>query len=439
MVDKYVIGDNKAVVYLPKFSIDKGTMSQIHYMVDHPSIVDARFMPDCHRGKGCCIGFTAPVKDKIVPNFVGGDIGCGIIAYPIGNIIKSEEQKKEIDDKIRELIPLGKHAHSEPTLTLDMIGEMGKDAYQIAVDFCHNFFKKHNTWLGGHMPNYDVTWFMEHCSKIGADYDSVTNSMGTLGGGNHFIEFNQGKDSQYVTIHSGSRCFGSYVCNYHQNKINDNRHFDREKHEKFIEKTKRSVKSSKELYKIDTMIRDEFYNNRHPLYLEDGETYEYYFDMIFAQIYAEHNRMHMLKTILNILNVKYVESHVIQSVHNYIDFDDFIMRKGAIKAYNDQLCIIALNMRDGFLLCEGKSNKDWNYSSAHGAGRLYDRNQARTKISFKEFKKSMEGIYSSSVVPETIDESPMAYKNVDLVKELIGDSVTIKEQLKPIINIKALS
>lgn len=161
--------------------------------------------------------------------------------------------------------------------------------------------------------------------------------------------------------------------------------------------------------------------------------------MIFAQKFAKLNRKIILKRLLNAINIPYDETNVIESIHNYIDFNDQIMRKGAISAHKDQLCLVSLNMRDGILLCKGKGNEDWNYSSAHGAGRLYTRDVARNKISMKEFKEAMENVYSTSVNTFTVDEAPQSYKDSETIKSLLGDSVEILEQLYPIINIRANS
>jgi tRNA-splicing ligase RtcB len=163
---------------------------------------------------------------------------------------------------------------------------------------------------------------------------------------------------------------------------------------------------------------------------------DYLIDMIFAQEFASHNRYIMIQIILNELGIEFNKEDLIETIHNYIDFEKLILRKGAISAEKDKLCIISLNMRDGILICEGKGNEDWNYSSAHGCGRLMNRQDSRNIFNLKEYEKCMEEVYSSCINKETLDEIPLAYKDVDFIKKLIGDSVIIKKQLKPIINIK---
>lgn len=200
----------------------------------------------------------------------------------------------------------------------------------------------------------------------------------------------------------------------------------------------RKVKDNKLLHKIMSQHLEKLHSEKHTDYLTDEEAYAYYFDMILAQKYAEYNRMTILKNILKGLNLDFVNEPIC-SIHNYIDFNDMILRKGAVAAHKDNLVIISLNMRDGILLCKGLGSSEWNYSTAHGCGRLFTRQQSENNISLELFKETMKDIYSSSVVKETIDEAPQSYKDTSLIKNLIQDSVEIIEQLKPIINIKAFN
>ena len=208
-------------------------------------------------------------------------------------------------------------------------------------------------------------------------------------------------------------------------------------------KTSRNFQG-KQFYQIMEDIRMKLMGETHPDYLELDEAYHYYFDMIFAQHFARLNRHIMLQKILNIINPKiklnqFNDNKIIESIHNYIDFNDFIIRKGAIKASKDIKCVIALNMRDGILLCTGKGNPEWNQSAAHGAGRVINRQSAYNKLKMKQFQDEMKGIYSSSIVIETLDESPMVYRDVDIIKEALKATVTIDAQLRPIMNLKGLN
>lgn len=436
-------GDATATVFLPKMSIDKGTMDQIREMMIHPTIKDAKFMPDCHRGgKGCCIGTTAPLlKNIVAPRLVGGDIGCGITSHPI--VIGENFTMEKIDEIVRTEIKMGSGFDSifkEAVVGKDVIDNICKDALYDANEFCYAFKNVFGVDIFPHRPMYNYEWFVGLCKKIDMEPDYAMRSIGTLGGGNHYVEINKSENGKcYLTIHSGSRALGDKICSHHQAKIDETRRFNYDEFRLLKKKSNRKTKVSKELKSILDDYRDNFEEERHPDYLEEDEAYEYYFDMIFAQKFAQWNRRTMITRVMDRLGLDYDEDAVVESIHNYIDFKDFIIRKGAISAYDDKLCIISLNMKDGILLCRGKSNPDWNWSAAHGAGRLLTRDAARSKVSLKEFKESMEGIYSTSVCTETIDESPFSYKDSETIKKYLVPTVEIIEQLRPIYNAKALT
>ncbi len=242
-------------------------------------------------------------------------------------------------------------------------------------------------------------------AKSNVSSSNYLKAMGTLGGGNHYVEFNKEENGNcYLTVHCGSRHMGQAICNYHQDKIKMKKNYDKKN----------------------------FLQN----YLEREELIEYLVDMVFAQEFASKNRSIIIERICDEIGCEFNQNKIVESVHNYIDFDKFILRKGAISADKDKLCIISLNMRDGILICKGKGNPDWNYSSAHGCGRLMSRKDARLTFNMKQYKDDMKDVYSSCICKETLDEIPEAYKDVEFIKDLIGDSVEIVKQLIPIINIK---
>jgi len=443
--NKYVINENNTdvIAFLPRFEIDPPTMKQIKQMVIHPAIIGSkvRIMPDCHRGTGCCIGFTYTLNERPVPNFVGGDIACGILSYPISkNILKHSLTK--IEKLVKKSVKMGTghdNIWDQPIVSDEDMNNIFNESYKHALEFSEKYEKKFGKNIAQYIPKYDTQWLKNKCQQVGANYESdVLCCLGTLGGGNHFIELDQDDDdSLYITVHCGSRSFGSDICRFHQKKIIDNRKFPVEDYNNKIKNIHRKCKDSKTIKHLTDQIKQEIEDNKHPIYLENEEAYEYYMDMIFCQNYARLNRRLILKIILNLFDIKYDEQLIIESIHNYIDFNDFIVRKGAISAYEGQKCIIALNMKDGILLCEGKSNSNWNYSCAHGCGRALPRGKASRSLTMKNFIKEMENVCTTSVSLGTLDESPMAYKDSDFVKNLIGDSVTIIKSLRSIINWKA--
>lgn len=436
-------------IFLDRHMLDKGTMTQIREIIHHPSVHQSRFMPDCHRGKGCCVGFTSQLNERVVPKYIGGDIGCGILTYPIGSLIDTNDLP-DIDLKIRHLVPMGTFTteKSKPLFDNSIISDQDilwvcEQSYLEGSLFAKMYKNKYNKKLN--CPIYDKIWFENLCSKCGIDFDYVLRSIGTLGGGNHFIELNRGslpnseQLQDFVTIHCGSRSLGDKVCMYHQNKISDTYHFDYKDFKDKIKNFERKSKVTKERKQYEDSLIKAFKDAKHTDYLEDEEAYEYFFDMIFCQKLAQLNRRLILRRILAVIQIDYDTEKIIESIHNYIDFNDFVLRKGAISAHNNRLCIVSLNMRDGIMLCTGKGNSDWNYSSAHGSGRLYARNEVAHKVKMHQFQESMKDIFSTSVVPETLDECPMAYKDTEIIKQALNNTVAIMSQLRPILNIKAVN
>ena len=358
--------------------LDEATLSQLYLMMEQPSLRGEpfRIMADAHAGKGSCVGFTFKMNEYIIPNLCGVDIGCGIYGYNLGDI---DVDFKGLDSFIRENIPSGFNINHSFNNQFDLPTEIIKNINSII-------------------------------SKLSLDNAKVFYSLGTLGGGNHFIELNKDPDGNiWLVIHSGSRNFGLQVCNYHQKKAKE-----------FVDKALiTGIPNGMEYLPIDM----------------GGQ--EYLEDMNVAQLFAHYNREIIARVICEgFFNIDLPEDRIL-SVHNYINFEDKIIRKGAIQANLGQRCIIPFNMRDGIAVCIGKGNKKWNNSAPHGAGRIMSRSQAKKEINLEDYKKSMEGIYSSCVKNSTIDESPFVYKEYSEVINNMQETVDVQFIMKPIYNFKA--
>jgi RNA-splicing ligase RtcB len=378
--------------------LDEATYKQIYEFVSHPAFSNPiAIMPDTHAGKGCVIGFTMKMTDKIVPNVIGVDIGCGMLACNIGKILPDTLQN--IDNKIRNVVPLG--------------------------------FSVHNN--SKEYKEYEIL-----SKKVDCNYTRMCNSIGTLGGGNHFIEIGIDKDNNYwLTIHSGSRNLGKCVCEFHQKKAIDKIEQTRIE---YMNKQKELILKRDNKQHIQTLLDKERNNfgiairNKTLAYLENEDAKEYIEDMYLCQKYASLNRKTMIDNICKELKIQQGEK--IESIHNYINPEDKIIRKGAITSYKGQKMIIPFNMRDGLLICKGKSNPEWNFSAPHGAGRIASRSEAKRNITLEKFKEAMNGIYSTSINKETLDESPFAYKDAEIIEKAIEQTATIITKVKPVLNIK---
>lgn len=395
----------EAIIYLEDEFIEDSAKTQLLQIMSNDSVSNIRLQPDTHCGHGCLVGFTAKIKiDKVNPNFISGDIGCGIMTYPIGN---KKIDTYKVEEKIKKLIPMGNEnktgCYKEIPYELSYLERYLEQANIKLKEFYEKFSDdinkiKEETKEEIVIPEINLDYLDNLCKKIKINIESCMKSLGTLGGGNHFIEINIDEETneKYVTVHSGSRNFGMKLFHYHCMYINP-------------------------VHKC----------------LIDKHSLDYINDMILAQELASMNRHIMLELILREINVEFDKTLIIESVHNYIDFNRMILRKGAISSEKNEQCILALNMRDGILLCTGLGNEDWNYSCAHGCGRLMTRNQARRSISIKNFKKSMKDVVSSSINKETLDEAPQAYKDYNIIIEAINEkTVIINKILKPIINWK---
>lgn len=348
-----------AIVYAQ--TVEASALQQVAQIEASPiGGVDAhmRIMPDCHSGKGCVIGTTMHVLDKVVPSVVGVDIGCGVLAYHIVSPL-SHDDVLALDAYCSAHVVAGQHVR------------------QVALQDC----------------GMDLLMQL-YCVDALRSLDYLARSMGTLGGGNHFIELDaSGDGSHWLMVHSGSRHLGVEVASYYQ------------------------------------QFADEMG------YIE-GELLDHYLhDVDICQRWAEMSRVAILDDI--VAGLGWSVDGSMESIHNYIDVDEMILRKGAISAHYGEMCLIPLNMRDGVLLCRGLGSAEWNYSAPHGAGRLMSRGQAKREISLADFEASMAHIVSSSVCVGTLDESPFAYKDYQEIMSIVGDTVDIIERLLPVFNFKA--
>lgn len=415
--------------------VEESCVAQITQFVNHPAFTkQVSIMPYTHAGRGSVIGFTMPLTDKVIPNVVGVDIGCGMLSINIGKSLPLSLE--HLDHKIRQRVPFGMSTHDKAVINMERAFPWHQ-ANTLAQKFSLAYREKYGEIS---IPSYDMNWFMSKCEKIRAGgMRRFINSIGTLGGGNHFIETGLSDTGDYwITIHTGSRNFGKCVCDYWQGKAAKD----------FKREGKDGVLQQIEQLKKDTADKKELFNKIKELkaqrkpgidlkgceWLEGEDAIGYLFDMIFSQIYAEVNRNYIKTIICDALSVVPVET--IETVHNFIDFRDFIVRKGAIRSYVGEQMILPFNMRDGILICEGKSNPEWNFSAPHGAGRLMSRGQAKREINLEEFKSQMVGIYSTSVGSGTFDEAPDAYKPAQVIENAIGPTATIVGRIKPIHNMK---
>jgi len=387
-------------------------ISQIERIINHPVFTNqVVIMPDAHAGKGSVIGFTMPLSDFVIPNVIGVDIGCGMVCASIGNDLKEHPEKA--DKKIQSVVPMGTSIHKKQVFQDFNYNEINK---RLSL-FLKAIRKRFN--IDVQPIEIDKYWIKDKIRQTGIEPERFFNSVGTLGGGNHFIEIGKSEDEYFLTIHSGSRNFGLKTAEYWQNVAIKNMSSEDET----------SDRKSKKSKKIP-------FRDRELACLEGKEMMSYLIDMLFAQYYAHLNRMKMLELITDKLHWQ-IQGELIESVHNYIDLSDFIIRKGAIKAMEGQKLIIPFNMRDGIMICEGKGNQEWNYSAPHGAGRIMSRSKAKQLIDLEEYRNSMKGIYSSCINKDTIDESPMVYKNPALIERLIEPTAKVLFKIKPVLNIKA--
>ena len=390
---------NTAICYTP--DLEEAARKQIQAVCDQPEFAGCkiRIMPDVHAGMGCTIGTTMTIQDKIVPGMVGVDIGCGMETVELA---EHEIDFAKLDALIRKEIPYGREVRDDL-----------------------------------HALNDEIDLAQLRCADQ-VNLNRAMRSIGSLGGGNHFIEVDRAEDGRlFLVVHSGSRHLGTEVANFYQGEgrraLWGGAHYqiqttiDQLKAEGRFLEIEKTIKALKKEHKL---------NIPKELAYVEGKLFEdYIHDMKLTQQFAMLNRKAMVDVIVTGMGFTPVEAFT--TIHNYIDTDAMILRKGSVSAQAGEKLLIPINMRDGSLICIGKGNKDWNCSAPHGAGRLMSRKAAFSALSMEEFKKEMEGIYTTCVLPDTLDESPMAYKSMDEIVAQIGPTAEIVERIQPIYNFKA--
>lgn len=403
-------------------NVEETALSQIRELmsIDVFSDKKIRIMPDVHAGAGCVIGFTGNLGDKVIPNIVGVDIGCGMRVISLGKL--SDIDFHAFNEHIRSNVPSGKIVRESRFGFKPLVGEE-MDIYREAKEL--------------------VTTM--HCYRDLKDTARINKAIGSLGGGNHFIELDMDDEGiVYLVIHTGSRNLGKQVADIYQARAIKHLTDGTDELEESIRRTIDEYKAAgrrSELQDVIKKMRREYRASeprqpRNLCYVE-GEAREHYLhDMRLCQKWAVLNRRIIAMLLLEFFAVKEEDVECFESVHNYIS-DDNMIRKGSISAAKRERCIIPLNMRDGSLICTGKGNIEWNCSAPHGAGRVLSRSQAYDKITIEDFEASMAGIYSESVNDFTRDESPMVYKPASEIIANIEDTVTIDKVIRPIFNFKA--
>lgn len=392
---------NTAICYAKV--IDEGAIDQIQRMCDYNLTegCKVRIMPDVHQGKGCTIGTTMTVKDKVCPNIVGVDIGCGMYTVKL----------------------------ADKTLDFEKIDEA-----------CHYIASGMKVWEG-RMERFDLTQL--RCYRALKNSKRLERSLGTLGGGNHFIEIDKSADgTYYLVIHSGSRNLGKQVAEIYQQLAID-LHSGKEEYFKKRDEIISTYKAEGRRAEIQNVLKElkKEYTSNEPdvpmdlCWLYGNFMEDYLYDVEICQRFAKRSREKMAEIILERTGMTAKEQF--HTIHNYIDVDEMILRKGSIAAHKGEKVLIPINMRDGSIIAMGKGNPEWNYSAPHGAGRVMSRATAKQTVNMDEYREAMKGIYTTSVNENTIDEAPMVYKSLDDIIDVINESVDIIEVIKPVFNFKA--
>ena len=385
-------------------NIEQEAKDQIELLLSQDAFKDCkvRIMPDVHAGKGCVIGFTANLGDKVIPNLIGVDIGCGVRVAELGKI---DIDFEKLDTLIRERIPSGRN---------------------VRID------------CGEYIPLLGL-----HCKSALKNIEWINNSLGTLGGGNHFMEVDEDIDgNKYLVVHTGSRNLGKQVAEYYQtlavSTLSGSDEYEKRR-VKLIKEYKESGRQNEISQALAALKAEQ--KKAHPnipadlCYLTGEYRERYLHDMRICQEFAIENRSRIVWEIVN--GIGWYADNIFESVHNYLDLQNNIIRKGAISAKKRERLIIPINMRDGAIIGVGKGNKDWNESAPHGAGRIMSRMKARATLGIDDYKQSMNGIYTTSVSEATIDEAPMAYKPIEEIVRNIEPTVSIEKIIRPVYNFKA--
>jgi len=466
-------------------AVDESCVQQVRRLVDHEAFRNpVRVMPDAHVGAGAVIGFTMPLGDRICPNTVGVDIGCGMTAARVGrpeelvDALGSTERLRELDDRIRAAVPLGRSTFGDdgyPAQSYHLVNDFPWDRCEAKLATLGE------GWDGAPIesPGYGKEYFLDLCERLGYSPKRAIDSLGTLGGGNHFVEIarSEATDEFWVVVHSGSRGIGLTIAEHWQEQAHqacDDRadeararladvdgdfyRFDLDSvtdrellnwvqggmgedwkamdavAERFADEPERIEATRKRLKSVAEAVRREGDGDELD-YLEGRDRHGYLRDMVFAQTYAAESRRRMTRAVADALDATVAETIV--STHNYVDFEDRVIRKGATRAHEGERAVIPFNMRDGAVIVRGEGAESWNRSAPHGAGRRGSRRWAHEELSVSEFTAAMDGVFSTSVGEATLDEAPMAYKDSDVVLDSIGETATVEEVLSPVYNLKA--
>ena len=417
-------------------NVESEAVELVQSMLDQPAFEGqhVRIMPDVHMGKGITIGFSAPLGKYVNPNHVGVDIGCTVSTMELSSVVPTERYA-ELERFIAETIPTGHRINDHEIVGREDFYSFLTTEYQkVMYDFPEMVHP---------VEVIDKDFISQFLLRIGMNEEIFYRSLPSLGRGNHFLEYGETDDGRgFFTVHCGSRNLGVKVCNYWAHKAKGSRtEIPNSDLRSIVEEIKASCADRTQWQR---RIQEEKARVREGEYLADYlcGTYlkGYLSDMVLTQTYARYNHIMMHRLISSILRDNFGIEVVneIYSTHNYIDFKDHpMLRKGAIRAYADELCIIPFNMRDGLAICRGKSNPDWNYTAPHGAGRILSRSAAKIQLKMEEFRKTMTNVYSTTVCEGTLDESPMAYKPMEEIVRLIEPTVEILFFVRPKINIKA--
>ena len=429
-------------------NVEESALSTIYRIADCIAFKDRqiRIMPDCHDGKGIVVGFSCPVNietDHVNPEHVGCDIGCTISATFFDKPIV-EDKMKEFEHKIRKEIPFGFSINDKSKIDWKRITK----AVNAAMDKLCSLYPQFSEYAIRFNSEMDLE---KWCTRVRIDYGVFLKAIGSVGGGNHFLEYDTSEDLEKycVCVHCGSRKLGLAVFNY-WNKIAKSMVVTQEEMKMLEAGVKEKNTDRSKIKEELKAAREEYLSHKIPGYLSGKNLMGYLVDVLIAQVYAQLNHEVINEQIVEIYKKmsdggKPVD--FITTTHNYIDYDfkalmgkpNMMIRKGSIRAYEGERVIIPFNMRDGISICEGKSNPDWNFTAPHGAGRIMSRSKAFENLDVEEFKKEMAeaGIYTTTADEKTLDEAPGAYKPMDEIVELIEPTVDIKFFMKPKMNIKA--